>query len=141
MGATTACTAGYRLELFSTDNKGRAADWTATSDRRLKYDVNVYENLLDKISLTKGMLSTYIRKEDKAKSIEIGYIAQDLLPIFPELVGGSEKEMYDISYMRVGAVAMEGVALVKAELDELREEVKELKIELNKLVNYGNNNN
>lgn len=143
IGANTAVTAGYKLELFSTDNKGRAADWTATSDRRLKYEINPHENTLDKIMLTKGMLSTYIRHADKDNKTEIGYIAQDLMEVFPELVGGSEEQMYDISYMKTGPIAMEGVAVLKTEIDELRDRIFELEKEVHNLGNrkYGNNNN
>jgi hypothetical protein len=137
VGATTAVTAGYRIELFGTDNKGRAADWTATSDRRLKYDIVPAMGILEKILLTKGMLSTYIRYADEKNTTEIGFIAQDLLPIWPEIVGGSEEEMYDISYMKTGAIAMEGVALVKTEVDGLRERIVELENQVQTLQENG----
>ena len=127
-GGVTTLTSGYSIQLNGASNKGRAADWTATSDRRLKYNINPFgDNLLEKIVATSGMLSTYIRYDDADNKTEIGYIAQDLMTVFPEIVGGSEEELYDVSYMKTGAIAMEGVALLKAEIDELRKELYELK--------------
>jgi hypothetical protein len=140
INSSTAPTAGYRLEIFGTDNKARAADWTSTSDRRLKNTIEPYENVLDKIMQTSGMLSTYYRN-DTPDILEIGLIAQDILPIFPEVVGGSEEEMYDISYSRLGAIALEGVAQVNAKVDELETIITKLNNELTKLKENGNNNN
>ena len=154
IGATTAVTAGYRLELFSTDNKGRAADWTATSDINLKTNIKPYGSVLCGIMdlhRSEHGLSLYNRRilnekgrptEEHYNELEVGYIAQDMLQIFPTVVNGSEEEFYDISYMRLGAIALSGVAELKNEKDrEIDALNKRVKILEDKLKKYGNNNN
>ena len=54
----------------------------------------------------------------------------------------TQEEFYDISYMRMAAVAVTGVAELKEEKDiEIADLKKRLEILENKLMNYGNNNN
>jgi cell division protein FtsB len=50
-------------------------------------------------------------------------IAQEVLPVFPDLVGGNEEQYYNISYMRLGAVALQGVAEVNYKVDKFKEKV------------------
>jgi hypothetical protein len=128
-GASTSVTSGYIMELFGTNNKGRAADWYATSDRRLKENIKPFGSVIERISKMAEMLVTYNRiGEDR---LELGFIAQDVLPLFPEIVGGSEKEMYDISYGRVGAIALQGVAELERKyskkIAKLEDEIYKLK--------------
>ena len=154
IGATTACTAGYRVELFSTDNKGRAADWTATSDIHLKTNVVKYGPVLGSIMdlyNSEYGLSVYNRwvVDEKGNptdkfypELEVGFIAQDTMKPMPLLVHGSEKEFYDISYMRMAAVALTGVAELKDEKDMQIEKLeRRLETLEQKLIDYGNNHN
>jgi hypothetical protein len=146
IGATTAVTSGYRVELFSTDNKGRAADWTGTSDIRLKTNIKKHGPVLCSIMAlhdSKYGLSVYNRRkmdkdnkptDEYYNEWEVGFIAQDTTKPMPLLVHGSEKEFYDISYMRMAAVAVTGVAEVKIEKDK---EIADLKKRLEKLENRG----
>lgn len=159
IGATTSVTSGYRLELFSTDNKGRAADWTATSDVRLKTNIQPFGDVLGGIMDLHGSqygLSLYNRRilDDKNKptdewndELEVGFIAQDMLEIFPHVVHGSDEEFFDISYMRVGAIALAGVAELKdekdREIDALNTRIEALEEDNEKLkkLMYGNDYN
>lgn len=153
VGGTT-LTSGYILELSGSNNKGRAADWTATSDIRLKTNISKYGTVLCGImSLHKSEygLSLYNRRilneegkptEKFTKEVEVGYIAQDMMKAFPSIVNGSEEEFYDISYMRAGAIALAGVAELKDEKDrEIDALQRRVKILEDKLAKYGDNNN
>jgi len=150
IGGTT-LTAGYILELSGSNNKGRANDWTATSDINLKTNIVPYTTVLPGLVKLKNSthgLSTYNRwklnnggrptdaSDDK---IELGLIAQEVKMIFPELVSGSSDEYYDISYMRLSAISAIGVAELKEEKDkeitELKSELKDLKELVQKIIN------
>ena len=80
--------------------------------------------------------------EEYHEERELGFIAQEMLQVFPEIVSGSEEEFYDISYMRLGAIAAAGVAELKDLHDlEIADLNKRLEALENKLMNYGNDNN
>ena len=150
IGGTT-LTSGYNLELSGAANKGRAADWTATSDIRLKTNVDHYSGVLDglvRLSKSKHGISLYNRwvigegnkpTDEINPEREVGHIAQEMLEVFPEIVSGSEKEFYDISYMRLASIAVQGVAELKSEKDveieELQRRVTKLESEINNFKN------
>ena len=128
---TTNATTGYILEIGT---KGRGTDWTATSDRDLKTCITPYGEVLPKIDAMDGFLSTYIRKDDPLKQTELGMIAQDVQPVFPDIVSGDKSigEDLDISYMRMGAISIQGIAELHKKIKELETTVNELKEQLNK---------
>lgn len=102
--------------------------WAAGSDKRLKKNIETYQ-VLDKIARYRAVSFDW----KQTGRHEVGVIAQELYPIFPEIVikgdddpnekvsiGG--KNAWGVSYDRLGALSMEGVK-------ELYETVKKLKAE------------
>ena len=111
-----------------------ATSWTSTSDERLKSNIEPVTGLLGKIKNIRvvgydmALLSVdetgnkvavdHRRTESRAAARrEIGSIAQDWLPYFPELVviPKSAGQHYGLNYDRIGVVALGAVK----ELDEL----------------------
>ena len=105
-------------------------DLNIASDRRLKTDINIIENALEKIDKLNGV--TYIWKDGHGKK-EIGVIAQDIQAQFPEIVNAS-KEFLGVDYTRLPAVLIEGVKELSKENRELRNMIKDIyeKLEQNK---------
>ncbi len=125
-GMYVAADGNARIFLNGTTGKGVAIDWIATSDERLKQNIRPFGNVLDKILGMRGSLSLFDWKTG-AKD-DVGYTAQRLRSHFPNFV--QEGETMGVSYGKLSAVALEGVAEVHDELNRLREEVKELKAKL-----------
>jgi hypothetical protein len=100
------------------------------SDERLKTDITLLDNALEKINKLKGV--TYNWKDGHGKT-EIGVIAQDIQGQFPELVY-SGQEFLMVDYPRITAVLIEGVKELDKENKELREMIKDIyeKMEQNK---------
>ncbi|MEA9357952.1 tail fiber domain-containing protein [Bacteriovorax sp. PP10] len=68
----------------STIGRYTAAGWTHSSDVRLKHDIKTLDNSLEKILKLRGV--NYVLNADPEKSKQIGFIAQEVEPLFPEVV-------------------------------------------------------
>ena len=84
---------------------------TTSSDRRIKDNINIIENALDKIDRLDGV--SYFNK--LSKSNEIGLIAQDVKEVIPEVVVDSD--IMGIQYGNMIGLLIEGIK-------ELRKEIK-----------------
>ena len=58
---------------------------------------------------------------------QIGTIAQDLENNFAEIVKTDEKGMKSVDYSMLGVVAIEGVKLLRQEIEDLKKQIQELK--------------
>ena len=110
--------------VFRTDGEFRApVTVQANSDIKLKTNLRPLENCLDKISRITGYRYERIDLNNKE---QIGVVAQEVEKEFPELVS-EEKGIKAVSYGNLVAVAFEAIKELKAEVDTLREEIRELK--------------
>ena len=112
--------------------------WFAVSDARVKKNIKRF-SVLDKLS---GYRAVSYRNMLTHKD-EIGVIAQEQADIFPSFVhrgsggptdhitGLSDPKAWTVSYDRYGAVALEGVKELLAEVRRLKAEVKALKRAIN----------
>ena len=109
------------LRIDSNGNCLSPAEITAHSDRRLKSDIKPLDN--------RGELQpkTFIKDGKKC----IGFIAQDVEELYPELVitdESSEEKYKSLNYAQLTAV-------LAAQINELRKEIDELKNKLNDIYN------
>lgn len=81
---------------------------TASSDIRLKTNIKPLKNSLSKVLKTQGSIYDRIDTGDKN---QIGFVADDLLKVFPELVNvPDDKEEYKtVNYMGMTAVLVEAI--------------------------------
>ena len=87
---------------------------TGYSDRRAKSDIEKIENALDKIEKLNGYTFTM---NDKRYT---GLIAQEVLPILPEAVTGSEETHYAIAYGNMMGLVVESIKDLKVELNDIK---------------------
>jgi hypothetical protein len=85
-----------------------ATSLRADSDRRIKENIETIEGALDKVNKLRGVSFTRKDLADKTKK-HIGLIAQEVLEVIPEVVGGSEESMYSVGYAELVAVLIEAV--------------------------------
>ena len=104
-----------------------AQTFNASSDIRLKNNVESIENPLSKISKIQGV--KYVLNSDDTNKKQIGFIAQDIEKIIPEVVytDNSEEAYKSISYGNLTALLVEGIKELQKEVNSLREEIKFLK--------------
>ncbi|HRV56058.1 MAG TPA: tail fiber domain-containing protein, partial [Mangrovimonas sp.] len=100
--------------------------YTALSDRRVKD--NFKELYFDWENFMKLTPLTYYYKADTTKQSHIGFVAQDVQPIYPELVNyNQEDDLYQLNYSGFGVVAIKAIQELKKEINVLTEENKKLK--------------
>jgi len=83
---------------------------TAYSDKRAKSDIQKIENALDKIDQLNGYTFTM---NDKRYT---GVIAQEVLPVLPEAVTGSEETNYAVAYGNMMGLIIEAIKELKQKI-------------------------
>ena len=100
-------------------------DIVAYSDIRVKDNIEVVTNAIEKIQAIRGV--TFTRKdaalEDKNKR-HAGVIAQEVLKVMPEVVTGTDESRYSVAYGNMAALFIEAIKELKAENDALKEILK-----------------
>lgn len=95
----------------------------AFSDIRVKTDIQVIPNALDKVQAIRGV--TYTRTDagnEGAK--QTGVIAQEVEAVLPEVVKEGENGMKTVAYGNMVGLLIEAIKELRAEVAELREQVK-----------------
>jgi hypothetical protein len=97
-------------------------DIVAYSDARVKENVQVVENALEKIQAIRGVTFTRNDVKDTTKR-SAGVIAQEVLPVFPEVVTGSEEHMYSVAYGNMAALFIEAIKEQQKQIEELKAQI------------------
>ena len=98
-----------------------SGDITAFSDARVKTNVKTIENALDKVLALRGV--SYNRTDSDDKETKIGVIAQETLPVVPEVVNQNDDGMYGVSYGNLGALFIEAFKEQQKQIDEIKKQV------------------
>lgn len=98
-----------------------------SSDSRLKSDVKPISNALDKILSLKGVEFEWNDRQDTYQGEDIGIIAQDVLEVFPSLVGEQSNGFLGVKYEKLVAPMIESIRELSEEVRKLKAEVSELK--------------
>ena len=100
-------------------------DIQAFSDKRVKGDIQVIENAIDKINQINGV--TFIRldaKEDN-KHRHAGVIAQEVETVLPEVVHTDDKTgMKSVAYGNLNALLIEAIKELSKKVEELENKLK-----------------
>jgi len=94
-----------------------ATQFWQPSDIRLKHDVQKLDNSLEKILKLQGV--SFIYNSDTTNSRQIGFVAQELEKLFPELVYTDENGYKGVTYANVTAVLVEGVKQQQKQIEDL----------------------
>lgn len=106
---------GYRLDVSGTIRA--TGDIIAFSDARVKKDIRKIENPLSIVEKMNGVFYNRIEEEDQSR--KIGFIAQDLIDILPEVVFKDKNEMLGVSYGNITALLVEAVKELVKKVNEL----------------------
>ncbi len=91
------------------------------SDKRLKENVKPIESALDKVSKLQGVTFDW-KESDSILNIkeDIGFIAQDVQKVIPELVRENEDGMLSMRHQGIAPILLEAIKELKAEIEELK---------------------
>lgn len=98
-----------------------ASGFFKESDVRLKSNIAPLNHTLDQIC---NIPTVEFNMHDKH---QIGTIAQDLENNFAEVVNTDSDGMKSVDYCMLGVVAIEGIKLLKQEVEDLKKQIQELK--------------
>ena len=110
-----------------------AHGWTTTSDRALKKDILLMkDNINDKIDLLKPV--TYRLKSTDKK--DIGFIAQDVKPLFPYIVTKDKSGFLGIDYSKLTPYLVKGAQETNKKIRELEEKLEKERSERIKMKEF-----
>jgi hypothetical protein len=96
------------MEFFYDGNATMPGNLREGSDIRLKENIVNLDSCLDKVKALRGV---YYNRKDLPGIRQIGFIAQEVEPILPELVatGNTEEKMKSIAYQNIVPVLVEAI--------------------------------
>lgn len=104
--------ASYPLDVSGT---ARAGDFIATSDRRVKTDIETISNALDIVNGLRGVYFTRIGETQR----QVGVIAQEVEEFLPEVVHTSLDDLKSVSYGNMVGVLIEAIKDVSKRLEKM----------------------
>ncbi len=126
---------GMMGELSGAGNftvKGDVVAYGSPSDKRLKENIKPIESALDKVEKLQGVTFDWKdKKQDKAYDPDqgwkhdIGFIAQDVQKVVPELVRENEDGMLSMRHQGIAPILLEAIKELKAEVEELKKQIKQ----------------
>lgn len=139
--------------IFKTDGsafKPGGGSWSALSDRRLKHDIKPLEGSLDRLLGLRGVTFAYNdpARAGACEGTMMGFIAQDVEPIFPRWVSTDAEGYKAITITGFEALTVEALRELRAEKDaqiaekdaeiaDLREQIVDLSQRLERLESQG----
>ena len=98
----------------------------ASSDERLKENITLIENPLDKIIQLGGYEFDWIQNEEihVHHGHDIGVIAQEVEKVLPELVTTRDNGYKAVKYEKIVALLIEGIKAQQSKIDSLENDIK-----------------
>lgn len=127
-----------RLELpniANADGRARANAWLTYSSEKFKTNITPIASALDKLQRLQGV--TFDWKPEHGGQHDLGFIAQRVAEVLPEVVAFENGEPSAVDYSRITALAVEAVKELKAKQDakveSLERENADLKARLERI--------
>ena len=107
---------------------GDVVAYGSPSDARLKENIKPIKSALDKAMKLQGVTFNW-KKSDSLLDIkqDIGFIAQDVQKVLPELVRENEDGMLSMRHQGIAPILLEAIKELKTEMESLKLEIKTLK--------------
>ena len=102
--------------------------WVQNSDSTLKKNITPLNPVLDRVMKLKPVDYHYKSQEDRESKV-IGFIAQEVEPLFPEIVVHSEGKL-GMTYANTGVIAIKAVQEQQEIINAQQEEIELLKAKL-----------
>lgn len=100
--------------------------YTQSSDASLKSNVQDMPSLMNRVKQLRP--TTYYYNDDSLKTKTLGFIAQEVEKIFPEVVHYSESDgLYGIDYSAFGVIAMKAIQEQQEIIEAQQKQIDELK--------------
>ena len=123
--------------LYVNGAAGGTLAWNSTSDIRYKKNIKTITSALNKIMTLRGVYFNW-KKEDFPDmefndSKQIGFIAQEIEKVLPEVVNHDENDYLTVEYSKVVPVLVNAMQEQQNKIDQLEQQNKDLLERLKKL--------
>lgn len=116
----------FGFRLYGSGDAELSGTLTELSDVRYKKNISTLANAVDKIKQLRGVTYNWI-DERKGKKEQIGFVAQEVEKVFPQLVNTNDKGYKSVAYAHIVPVLVEAIKEQQQQIDELKKMVEELK--------------
>ncbi|MCP9494026.1 MAG: tail fiber domain-containing protein [Pyrinomonadaceae bacterium MAG19_C2-C3] len=96
-----------------------------SSDARYKTDVQTFGNALDTIRRLRGVTFNWKPELQKDSRLQIGFIAQEVEAVLPELVTTDENGYKSVSYANAVPVLVEAVKQQQEQIEQFQNQIKQ----------------
>ena len=114
----------YKLDVNGTI---RGYTITDSSDRRYKENIEPIGSVLEKLMKIRGVFYNWIDRENHGDQVNVGFIAQELEPHFPELVRTDSDGYKSVTYGKMTAILVEAIKELKESQEQKDQEIDLLK--------------
>ena len=111
-------TGARTVQVGNTSATVNVYNFSSYSDLRLKENVVKIDNTLDKVLKLDGVHYNWIA--DEQKKTQVGFIAQRVEEIFPELINKSNDGYKTVNYLGMTAVLLEAIKEQQKQIEELK---------------------
>ena len=119
------------LSVNGSASKSTSGSWLANSDRRLKKDIETInpKEALEKLTQLRGV--TYLWNDtqtglDRPTTVQYGFIAQEIMNVFPDKVTQDGQGFYQTAYGDYDALFVQALKALKAQLESKDKKIDEL---------------
>ncbi len=104
---------------------GDIVAYGSPSDKKLKKNIKPVKNALEKTMKLKGVTFDWKEKSEGILDIkeDIGFIAQDVQEVLPELVRENDNGMLSMRHQGITPILVEAIKELKAEIEELKKKI------------------
>jgi hypothetical protein len=118
-GSASSSTSGTNQVTIANDGSITATgDINTTSDARVKDNIEIIENAVDKVKQIRGVTFNRTDKEDAEKRYA-GVIAQEVQKVLPEVIGGDEDNL-TVAYGNMIGLLIEAIKEQQKQIEELK---------------------
>ncbi len=121
-------TPGYRLQVGSSGDgsEARANAWNTFSDARLKTNLSVIQDPMNKIQQVSGYY--YYWKEGEDEDRQVGVIAQEIEAILPEIVSTDAEGIKSVDYSKLTPLLIEAIKAQQEQIQALEARIAEMEL-------------
>jgi hypothetical protein len=112
-----------RWQLDMSGNMTVAGNVTAYSDIRLKENIRIIDNAIEKVKGIRGVYFTRNDQEDKVK-VHTGVIAQEVELVLPEVVSEDNEGKKNVAYGNMVGLLIEAIKEQQLQIEELKALIK-----------------
>ena len=100
--------------------KNDVVAYGSPSDKRLKENIKPIKSALDKVIKLQGVTFDWKEKGITNLKEDIGFIAQDVQKVIPELVRENDNGVLSMRHQGIAPILLEAIKELKAEIEELK---------------------